>query len=198
MTYIPLTVINTAIGSPEADNFVTVVEIANDIIFDKTTLSNTLNQFGVPASPSESLIALINKVHPLSVNYITNFSDLWTSAVSNYVGNSDSTIATLFTNVEKDVNSLFDGTGQVFTTANETGQFYLGGDAIDMTQGKPFVVTSVVDATHLQVISTAGMVFGDTLTQGVNSTSITAIIDLQNILVGSTSGWVAYTLVSSF
>lgn len=74
MSYIPLRFINDALGS-EASAFRTVAEIVNALTFDKTVLANTLLTKGVIASPSESLIDLINKVVPLQVNFNLPFNE---------------------------------------------------------------------------------------------------------------------------
>ncbi|MGH7974970.1 MAG: hypothetical protein ACREBR_05565 [bacterium] len=71
--------------------------------------------------------------------------------------------------------------------------FYAPNDAIDSTQSSTFYVYNVIDATHLYVLNgtaNALMQAGDTITQGVNSTTITSVVDANHIQVGSTSGWV--------
>lgn len=57
------------------------------------------------------------------------------------------------------------------------------------TVGLPFTVTSVTDAIHLVVSSTAGMTAGDTITQSPVSTTITTVTDATHLVVASTSGW---------
>jgi len=52
-----------------------------------------------------------------------------------------------------------------------------------------FMVTFVTDSTHLVVSSTNGMNPGDTITQGIYSTTITTVTDLTHIVVGSTTGF---------
>lgn len=52
-----------------------------------------------------------------------------------------------------------------------------------------FTVLSVVDPTHLQVSSTSGMQFDDTITQGVTSTNVVAVIDPTHVQVASTAGF---------
>lgn len=58
-----------------------------------------------------------------------------------------------------------------------------------LTVGLPFTVTTVTDAIDLVVSSSTGMVVGDTVVQGSNSTTITFITDATHITVGSTTGW---------
>jgi uncharacterized phage protein gp47/JayE len=57
--------------------------------------------------------------------------------------------------------------------------------------GLPFTVTTVTDAIHLVVNSTAGMTAGDTIVQGVNTTTIAVggVVDATHLTVGSTTGW---------
>lgn len=197
MTYIPLTKINQAIGSPEADNFVLVTEISTDIISDKTVLVNALLSFGVPASLSDDLITLINKITPLSINYNEIFSDIFLDHTSTFTGNADAAVASLGTGVFPSITAeMFNDSA--FTGDIDSGNVWLGGDATNTTKSKPFVVINVVDSVTLQIDSTAGMSFADTLVQGVNTTSITNIIDSTHLIVGSTTSWVASTLVSSF
>jgi hypothetical protein len=64
-------------------------------------------------------------------------------------------------------------------------------DANDTTASVPFAITSVTDGTHLVVSSTAGMTGGDTITQGVASTTITTVVDGTHLTVGSTVGFVS-------
>jgi hypothetical protein len=52
-----------------------------------------------------------------------------------------------------------------------------------------FGIVVVTDATHLQVDNTVGMVAGYTITQGIHSTVITAVIDTTHIIVGATAGF---------
>ena len=59
--------------------------------------------------------------------------------------------------------------------------------------GLLFVVDNVVDATHLNVESSYGMVAGDTIVQGVNTITIITIVDNNHLIVGSTTGWVTGT-----
>jgi len=70
------------------------------------------------------------------------------------------------------------------------------GIANDITRSIPFYVTGVIDSTHLVVTSTAGMVNGDTISQGVNVTTIIAITNSTNLVVGSTVGWVASQVIT--
>src|SRR5665213_836873 len=62
-----------------------------------------------------------------------------------------------------------------------------------ITAGLPFAVTTVTDATHLVVSSTAGMTIGDTIKQSAFSTTITSIPDGTHLVVGSTLGWLGST-----
>jgi|SRR5579864_7337289 len=63
-----------------------------------------------------------------------------------------------------------------------------------VTVGLPFTVTSVTDGTHLLVNSVTGMSPSDTIVQGSNTTTITAINPIgfppNTIAVGSTIGWI--------
>lgn len=89
--------------------------------------------------------------------------------------------------------------GHITTGQVSAGEFYqrifftpivaLNG-ATDVTTQQPFVVTAVSDLTHLIVGSTAGMSFGDTITQNNNVTTITTVTDATHLVVGSTFGWV--------
>jgi len=199
MTYTPLTKITQAIGSPEADNLKTPTQIANDIIYDKTVLINVLHSFGVPADLSDDLITLINKVAPISINYVENFSDTWLDHTSTFTGNGDSAVATLNSLVTPSVPSeTFVDLTSTFTGNGMSGNVYLGGDATNTTKSKPFVVINVIDSVTLQIDSTAGFTFGDTLVQGVNTTTINNVIDSTHIIVASTTGFVASSLVSTF
>jgi len=204
MTYIPLKKINDAIGSPEADNFVTVTEIANDIIFDKTILVNTLLSFGVPASLSDDLITLINKIIPLSINYVENFSDFFPDHSATFTGNADSVVVTLLTGItipsisNPTLSEFFADATASFTGDLDSGDVYLGGDATDTTKSILFAVIDVIDGVTLQIDSTAGMSFADVLVQGIYTTSIVNIIDSTHLIVGDTTGWVASTLVTTF
>jgi len=199
MTYVPLTKITQAIGSPEGDNLKTPTQIANDIIYDKTVLINVLHSFGVPASLADDLITLINKVAPISINYVELVSDTWLDQTSSLTGNSDSVVATLASYVTPSVPSeTFVDLTSSFTGDGMSGNVYLGGDANNTTKSIHFVVLNVIDATNLQIDSTAGMTFGDTIVQGVNTTTINNIIDSTHLIVVSTTGWVASSLATTF
>jgi len=56
--------------------------------------------------------------------------------------------------------------------------------------GLQFIVDSIVDATHLTVESAYGMSNGDTITQGIYTTTITSVVDNNHLLVADTTGWV--------
>jgi len=73
---------------------------------------------------------------------------------------------------------------------------FRSGVANDTTQSIPFYVTGIIDSTHLVVNSTAGMVNGDTLSQGANITTITSITNSTNLVVGSTVGWMASQVIT--
>jgi hypothetical protein len=200
MSYVPLTPINQAIGSPEADDLHTVTALANDIIYDKSLLVGALLSFGIPANVNESLVDLINKVIPLSVNYIENLSDTWLDLTSSFSGDTDSAAAAIFTSVSPspqpsetlaDITTYFSGDA-------DSGSVYAGGDALDTTKNIVFVVIDVINGTSLQVTSTSGMALSDTIMQGVNSTTILDVVDITHLTVGSTTGWVATSLVSTF
>lgn len=197
MTYIPLLKINQAIGSPEADNFVTVTQVSTDIVSDKTVLVNALLSFGVPASLTDDLITLINKITPLSINYNESFIDIFLDHSSVLTGTTDSVTTIFATSLNPSVTAeLFSDPG--FTGDADTGSVYLGGDATNTTKSKAFVVISVVDSITLQIDSTAGMAFGDNLLQGVNNTSIVSVVNSTTLIVGSTTSWVAGTLAATF
>ncbi len=197
MTYIPLLKINQAIGSPEADNFVLVTEISTDIISDKQVLVNALLSFGVPASLSDDLITLINKITPLSINYNEAFLEVLLDHSASLTGNTDSVTTSFATAVTPSVTAeLLSDT--LFTDDVDGGNVWLGGDATNTTKSKAFVVINVIDGTTMQIDSTAGMAFGDNLVQGINNTSIVSVQDSTHLIVGSTTGWVASTLASTF
>jgi hypothetical protein len=200
MTYVPLTKINQAIGSPEADNLRTPSQFAADIIYDKTTLVNILHSFGIAASLADDLITLINKVAPISINYVELVSDTFPDVTSTFAGNTDTVVANLFTNVSPSPqpNETFADISASFSGDADSGNVYLGGDALNITRSKVFVVINVIDSVTMQIDSTSGMFFGDTLNQGANSTTIVNITDSTHLIVGSTTGWVANTLVSTF
>ena len=199
MTYTPLTKITQAIGSPEADNLKTPTQIANDIIYDKTVLINVLHSFGVPADLSDDLITLINKVAPISINYVENFTDVWLDHTSTFTGNTDSVATLLASGITPSVPSeTYTDQTSNFSGNDQSGNVYLGGDATNTTKSKAFVVINVIDSVTLQIDSTSGMAFGDTIQQGVNTTTINNIIDSTHLIVASTSGFVASSLVSTF
>src|ERR1035437_7018499 len=54
----------------------------------------------------------------------------------------------------------------------------------------PFEVITVTDPTHLVVDHTTGMLPGYTITQGINSTTITSVTDFTHLVVVDTTGWV--------
>lgn len=197
MTYIPLKKINQAIGSPEADNFVFVTDISTDIVNDKTVLVNALLSFGVPASLSDDLITLINKITPLSINYNESFIDIFLDRSSFFTGNADSVTTLFATSLQPSV------TAESFVDPSPTGDVdggsvYLGGDALNTTKSLVFVVTAVVDSMTLNVDHTSGMTFGDSVQQGPFTTSIVNIPSGTQLIVGSTSGWAASTLAATF
>jgi len=202
MTYIPLKPIKDAIGYPEATPLNSVSLIANDITYDKSVLVATLLSFGVPANINESLIDLINKIAPISINYRENFSDLWLDISASFTGDTDSVTTTLGTSAI--VPSISNPTlaemfsDPSFTGDTDSGSVYVGGDATNTTKSKSFVVVTVVDATNLQIDSTSGMSSGDTIVQGANTTTISNITDATHIIVVSTSGWVASSLATTF
>jgi hypothetical protein len=199
MTYTPLTKITQAIGSPEGDNLKTPTQIANDIIYDKTTLINVLHSFGVPADLSDDLITLINKVAPISINYVENFTDTWLDQTSALTGNTDSVATLIASSVTPSVPSdTFTDQTSNFTGNNQSGNVFLGGDATNTTKSIAFVIINVIDSVTLQIDSTSGMTFGDTIQQGVNTTTINNILDATHMIVASTSGFVASSLVSTF
>lgn len=87
--------------------------------------------------------------------------------------------------------------GSLKVTANAAGT---GGNAISVvlkgdanltisTVGLPFTVTTVTDGTHLVVSDTTGMTMGDTIVQGVHSTTITTVTDGTHLVVGDTTAW---------
>jgi uncharacterized phage protein gp47/JayE len=83
-------------------------------------------------------------------------------------------------------NSLFSG-------SVEAGSYIMFGGKtfFNITNvGLPFTVTTVTDLTHLVVNNTTSMTSGDTIVQGVHTTTITTVTDGTHLVVGSTSGWV--------
>lgn len=80
--------------------------------------------------------------------------------------------------------------GALFTKTFVVADFE---DANDTTAVVPFAITSVPDGTHLEVNSTAGMSVGDTVTQGVASTTIDTggIVDATHLKVVSSTGFVS-------
>ena len=199
MTYTPLFKINQAIGSPEADNLHTVNQLANDIIYDKTVLIGILHSFGVPASLADDLITLINKVAPISINYIELLSETFPDITVSLSGNGDSVLATLSSAIlSAPPAETFTDQSASFSGDGDSGNMWLGGDATNTTKAKVFVVIDVIDGTTLQIDSTSGMSFGDSLTQGIYTTSLTIVVDSTHLIVGDTTGWVASSLVSTF
>jgi hypothetical protein len=202
MTYIPIKPIKDAIGYPEATPLNTVKQIATDITYDKSVLVATLLSFGVPANINESLIDLINKVAPISINYREFFTDSWPDISASFTGDTDSVTTTLGTGIT--VPSISNPTlseffaDASFTGDTDSGSVYVGGDATNTTKSKPFVVVAVIDATNLQIDSTAGMSATDTIVQGIFTTTISNITDATHIIVVSTSGWVASSLATTF
>lgn len=65
------------------------------------------------------------------------------------------------------------------------------------SHGLPFAVDSVVDATHLTVESAYGMSDGDTIVQGIFTTTITTVVDNNHLTVASTVGWAAGNAVDT-
>ena len=67
-------------------------------------------------------------------------------------------------------------------------------DANDSTAVVPFAITAVTDGTHLTVSSTAGMSDGDTIVQGIATTTIAAvggIVDGTHLKVVASTGFVS-------
>lgn len=60
----------------------------------------------------------------------------------------------------------------------------------DSTLYRQFIVDNIVDATHLTVENAMGLVNGNTIVQGSNSTTIVNVVDNNHLQVGSTSGWI--------
>jgi len=80
----------------------------------------------------------------------------------------------------------------LYAGSTEAGSYIIFGKSTYfniVTAGLPFTVTTVTDATHLVVSSTAGMTGGDTIVQGSNTTTITTVTDGTHLVVGSTVGW---------
>lgn len=62
-------------------------------------------------------------------------------------------------------------------------------DASWSSQSNPFTIVTVTDGIHLVVASTAGLVNGNTIQQGVATTTITNVVDSTHLVVGSTTGF---------
>jgi hypothetical protein len=122
MSYIPLSVINAAIGS-EAAAFKTIAEIVAALTLDKTVLADTLNDKGVAASPSESLIDLINKVVPLQVNFNLPFTEDFRTDPFPVDSITDSVSAPLFDSLFSNGNS--ESIGNVNQLPNQNGEIWL-------------------------------------------------------------------------
>lgn len=58
----------------------------------------------------------------------------------------------------------------------------------DTTSGASFWITSVTDSTHLVVSSTTGVTAGDSITQGVTTTTVSSVTDSTHLVVVSTTG----------
>jgi hypothetical protein len=74
------------------------------------------------------------------------------------------------------------------------GQEYVtvSGTAITVHIGNPtIVIDEVLDATHLELVSTAGIRVGDTITQGIHSTTVSSVVSATELQVISTTGFVA-------
>lgn len=82
------------------------------------------------------------------------------------------------------------GTGRL--TNLVTGEAVTRG-SVDTTANVPFTVTTVTDATHLIVSTTAGMSALDTIVQGRYTTTITTVTDGTHLVVDSTTGWAVDT-----
>jgi len=82
-------------------------------------------------------------------------------------------------------NSLYAGSVQSasYITFNVSTAFTI------LTVGLPFTVTSVDNAIQLTISTTTGLINGDTVVQGSNTTTITSITPPTTITVGSTVGW---------
>lgn len=190
-----------AVGS-ELDSATSYADIVNAITFDKTILSNALNTFGVVASPSDSLVELINKTIPLSVNFIEPASDFFaTDPVTTTMTNTSADIISL--SAPETSENLDDSFGDFIATPSEsTGEFYSGGDADDTTHPKHFTIVFIdpYDTMLMTVDSTTGMQTGDELVQGFASTTISlgGILDGNHLVVVDTTGFVASALISTF
>src|SRR5579872_1812096 len=80
------------------------------------------------------------------------------------------------------ITSVVDSTHITVTT---TAGLTTGLAIVDIT----FNVLAVPDSTHLTVSNTLGMGPGDTVYQGLNSTTITTVVDSTHLIVGNTGGW---------
>jgi hypothetical protein len=63
--------------------------------------------------------------------------------------------------------------------------------------GLPFNVITVVNPTHLIINDTTGMTAGDTIIQGIYTTTITTVTDGTHLVVGNTTGWVTGVAVDN-
>jgi hypothetical protein len=74
----------------------------------------------------------------------------------------------------------------------------LSGTSITVHIGSPIInITAVVDSTHLLLVSTAGINVGDTIIQGLNSTTVSAILGTAEVQVVSTTGFVVGTALDN-
>lgn len=66
----------------------------------------------------------------------------------------------------------------------------VSGDSIIVHIGNPTIsITDVIDATHLELASTADIQIGDTITQGIHSTTVSSVQSATELQVVSTSGF---------
>jgi hypothetical protein len=193
-----LTVVST-LGFSTA---VTYTDLANRIIFDKTVLAATLSTFGVPSSPSEELIALVDKVLPLNINFIVSPpQEHFLTPITTTITSGTGDVVTFFaTEALEFLNEIISDL-TLTSTVTFNGNILSGGSATDTTHNIPFTILAL-DTTYtpprMFVTTTSGMFIGDTLQQGVNSTSILGVVDSTHLSVSSVSGFTADSVLSTF
>lgn len=179
----------------------TYTDLANRIIYDKGVLAGILTSFGVPSSSGEELIALVDKVAPLNINFIiTPTPENFPAPVTASIVTGTSNIVTLLTTelIADEAESFPSVSFPVFSF---NGAFLSGGDATDMTRSISFVILAT-DTTYspprMFVSSTSGLQLGDTIQQGVNSTSILGVVDSTHLSVSSVSGFTPDSTLTTF
>jgi len=181
---------------------ITYTDLANRITFDKTVLAATLSSFGVPSSPSEELVALVDKVAPLNINFIvTPPQEHFGAPVVPSITSGTSDITTYLSTLDLELLTEILSPLTLTSAVTFNGDIQSGGSANDTTHSIPFTILAL-DTTYtpprMFVTTTSGMFIGDNLQQGANSTSILGVVDSTHLSVTSVAGFTADSVLSTF